>query len=149
METPPQSQAALDGLGNHVYLEKQDKLRDIGIDIDTSQVRRSHQIGCRLHESNLGKIVVVGGQSSGKSSLLESLTGFSFPRGQGLCTRYATQISLRRNPIASTVISVTPGPNCKPKNKDKVRGFRHEISQFQGETLAAIMEEVGSTVPLR
>lgn len=37
METPPQSQAALDGLGNHVYLEKQDKLRDIGIDIDTSQ----------------------------------------------------------------------------------------------------------------
>jgi len=28
----------LDGLGNHVYLEKQDKLRDIGVDIPTSQV---------------------------------------------------------------------------------------------------------------
>jgi hypothetical protein len=27
-----------DGLGNHIYLEKQDKLRDIGIDIQTSQV---------------------------------------------------------------------------------------------------------------
>jgi hypothetical protein len=28
----------LDGLGNHVYLEKQDKLREIGVDIPTSQV---------------------------------------------------------------------------------------------------------------
>jgi hypothetical protein len=30
----------LDGLGNHVYLEKQDKLREIGVDIPTSQVRK-------------------------------------------------------------------------------------------------------------
>lgn len=88
----------------------------------------------------------MGGQSSGKSSLLESLTGFSFPRGQGLCTRYATQISLRRNPITSTVISITPGPSCKPKRKENVRGFRHEISEFQSETLASIMEEVGFTI---
>jgi hypothetical protein len=28
----------LDGLGNHIYLEKQDKLREIGVDIPTSQV---------------------------------------------------------------------------------------------------------------
>ncbi len=27
-----------DGLGNHIYLEKQDKLREIGVDIPTSQV---------------------------------------------------------------------------------------------------------------
>jgi len=35
--TTPQGRS-LDGFGNHVYLEKQDKLRDIGIDIHTSQV---------------------------------------------------------------------------------------------------------------
>ena len=28
----------VDGLGNHIYLEKQDKLREIGVDIPTSQV---------------------------------------------------------------------------------------------------------------
>jgi len=28
-----------DNLGNHIYLEKQDKLRDIGVNIQTSQVR--------------------------------------------------------------------------------------------------------------
>ncbi|KAI3468729.1 hypothetical protein Pfo_025392 [Paulownia fortunei] len=35
----------------------------------------------------LPTIVVVGDQSSGKSSVLESLAGISVPRGQGICTR--------------------------------------------------------------
>ncbi|KAI5316819.1 hypothetical protein L3X38_036526 [Prunus dulcis] len=35
----------------------------------------------------LPTIVVVGDQSCGKSSVLESLAGISLPRGQGICTR--------------------------------------------------------------
>ncbi|CAK9166586.1 unnamed protein product [Ilex paraguariensis] len=35
----------------------------------------------------LPTIVVVGDQSSGKSSVLESLAGINLPRGQGICTR--------------------------------------------------------------
>ncbi|KAJ6701812.1 hypothetical protein OIU74_013057 [Salix koriyanagi] len=35
----------------------------------------------------LPTIVVVGDQSSGKSSVLESLASISLPRGQGICTR--------------------------------------------------------------
>ncbi|XP_073047461.1 putative dynamin-related protein 4A [Primulina eburnea] len=35
----------------------------------------------------LPTIVLVGDQSSGKSSVLESLAGISLPRGQGICTR--------------------------------------------------------------
>lgn len=34
------SYANLDSLGNHIYLEKQDKLRDLGINIQTSQVSK-------------------------------------------------------------------------------------------------------------
>ena len=34
-------------------------------------------------EIDLPKIVVVGDQSSGKSSVLESITGISLPRGTG------------------------------------------------------------------
>ncbi|KAF8365222.1 hypothetical protein HHK36_032773 [Tetracentron sinense] len=34
----------------------------------------------------LPTIVVVGDQSSGKSSVLESLAGINLPRGQGICT---------------------------------------------------------------
>ena len=42
-----------DGLGNHIYLEKQDKLREIGVDIPTSQVS-DHQEGfLALHTSQI------------------------------------------------------------------------------------------------
>ncbi|GAB1316632.1 P-loop containing nucleoside triphosphate hydrolase protein [Madurella fahalii] len=131
MEPRTQSQPSLDGLGNHVYLEKQDRLRDIGIDIHTSQ------------------IVVVGGQSSGKSSLLESLTGFSFPRGQGLCTRYATQITLRRSQITNTAISITPGPHSNSDRKEQLRAFRYDARGFQGERLANIIDEAGEVMGIR
>ncbi|WJX53274.1 dynamin GTPase [Trifolium repens] len=40
----------------------------------------------------LPTIVVVGDQSSGKSSVLESLAGISLPRGQGICTRVQAMI---------------------------------------------------------
>jgi hypothetical protein len=52
--------------------------------------------GDRLSASNVGdyidlpQIVVVGDQSSGKSSVLEGLTDLSFPQDSGLCTRFAT-----------------------------------------------------------
>lgn len=47
---------------------------------------------------NLPQLVVVGDQSSGKSSVLEGLTKLKFPRSAGLCTRFATQIIFRRDP---------------------------------------------------
>lgn len=47
-------------------------------------------------------VLVVGAQSAGKSSVLERLTGISFPRGQNLCTRFPTIVQLQTKPgIAS------------------------------------------------
>jgi GTPase SAR1 family protein len=43
----------------------------------------------------LPTIVVVGDQSSGKSSVLESLAGISLPRGQGICTRVPLVMRLK------------------------------------------------------
>ncbi|KAK4493521.1 hypothetical protein RD792_000024 [Penstemon davidsonii] len=45
----------------------------------------------------LPTIVVVGDQSSGKSSVLESLAGISLPRGQGICTRVPLIMRLQNN----------------------------------------------------
>lgn len=42
----------------------------------------------------LPTIVVVGDQSSGKSSVLESLAGICLPRGDGICTRVPLIMSL-------------------------------------------------------
>lgn len=42
------------------------------------------------------QIAILGDQSSGKSSVLEAITKLSFPRNIETCTRFATQVSLRR-----------------------------------------------------
>ena len=48
------------------------------------------------------QIVVIGGQSSGKSSVLESIVGRDFlPRGTGIVTRRPTIIQLVNTPSAS------------------------------------------------
>jgi len=48
-------------------------------------------------EVELPQIVVVGGQSTGKSSVLESIVGKDFlPRGSGIVTRCPLVLQLRR-----------------------------------------------------
>lgn len=57
----------------------------------------------------LPQLVVVGDQSSGKSSVLEAIMDFPFPRSVGPCTRFATNIILRRSTITSVSISISAG----------------------------------------
>ena len=52
---------------------------------------------------DLPQIVVVGGQSSGKSSVLESIVGRSFlPRGTGIVTRRPLILQLYNNSSTSS-----------------------------------------------
>ncbi|PUZ41817.1 hypothetical protein GQ55_9G535100 [Panicum hallii var. hallii] len=50
----------------------------------------------------LPTIIVVGDQSSGKSSVLESLAGISLPRGQGICTRVPLVMRLQDDPAVDS-----------------------------------------------
>lgn len=79
----------------------------------------------QLDNVKLPQIVVVGDQSAGKSSVLEAITGTPFPRDAGACTRFATEIRLRRAPEPSITVSVIP---------DKKRSFpeQERLSQFGG-----------------
>ncbi|KAK3300679.1 P-loop containing nucleoside triphosphate hydrolase protein [Chaetomium fimeti] len=79
----------------------------------------------QLENVKLPQIVVVGDQSAGKSSVLEAITGTPFPRDSGACTRFATEIRLRRAPEPSITVSVIP---------DKNRSFpeQERLSQFGG-----------------
>lgn len=50
---------------------------------------------------DLPQVAVVGGQSSGKSSVLEALVGRAFlPRAPGICTRRPLVLQLVREPQA-------------------------------------------------
>ncbi|KAI9647787.1 hypothetical protein NHQ30_004175 [Ciborinia camelliae] len=56
---------------------------------------------------NLPQLVVVGDQSSGKSSVLRAITGLLFPVDDGLCTRFPTEVSLQRASKNSLEVSIT------------------------------------------
>lgn len=51
-----------------------------------------------LNGHSLPQIIVVGTQSSGKSSVLEAITGVPFARKSGTCTRYKTRVTVQRGP---------------------------------------------------
>ncbi|KAK0618698.1 putative dynamin-related protein 4A [Lasiodiplodia hormozganensis] len=94
------------------------------------------------HYIDLPQIVVVGDQSSGKSSVLEGLTRLPFPRDSGLCTRFATQITFRRATVKSISVSVIPGKDAPPDHVDALRGWkRADVDNLGGEQFAQIMRE--------
>jgi hypothetical protein len=73
-------------------------------DLQTDEQRRvldivAHVRKCGLESIlSLPQLVVCGDQSAGKSSVLEALTEIPFPRNDNLCTRFVTEIILRRGP---------------------------------------------------
>ncbi|KAF7542496.1 hypothetical protein G7Z17_g11524 [Cylindrodendrum hubeiense] len=70
----------------------------------------------QLDNIKLPQIVVVGDQSAGKSSVLEALTGTPFPRDAGACTRFATEIRLRRAKETKLKVSIIPDKS-RPYNE--------------------------------
>lgn len=66
--------------------------------IDLIDTLRAHGVNQDLP---LPQIAVMGDQSSGKSSVLELISGVPFPRGTGLVTRCATQLIMKRTPPGS------------------------------------------------
>ncbi|KAL9321054.1 hypothetical protein ACSQ67_012893 [Phaseolus vulgaris] len=68
----------------------------------------------------LPTIVVVGHQSSGKSSVLESLAGISLPRGQGICTRVPLVIRLKNHSVPKPELELEYNDKHVPTDEDHV-----------------------------
>lgn len=76
---------------------------------------------------DLPEIIVCGDQSAVKSSVLEGISGMSFPTKDNLCTRFATELVLRRDPNPSVKLSVTPSQERPADEKDRLSGSHVEI----------------------
>ena len=57
---------------------------------------------------DLPAVVVVGDQSVGKSSVLESIGGVALPRGKDIVTRCPLVLQLRQNDVSSAEVSYYP-----------------------------------------
>ncbi|EGX48594.1 hypothetical protein AOL_s00080g223 [Orbilia oligospora ATCC 24927] len=122
---------ALDSAARSQLFDIIDRFRELNISEDIS----------------LPQLVVVGDQSSGKSSLLEGLTEISFPVASDLCTRFATQIVLRRadDDEGHVRASIIPGAdaNLDLDLRDKLLEFQVSLTEaeFGPESFAKILDE--------
>ncbi|KAK7212354.1 hypothetical protein V2G26_019532 [Clonostachys chloroleuca] len=92
---------------------------------------------------DLPQLVVVGQQSSGKSSVLEGLTGLPFPRDSGLCTRFATQITFRRSNESKISASIIPSKDCSDTHRRSMQSWgKKELDILDAKSFAVIMREV-------
>ncbi len=70
----------------------------------------------------LPQIAVMGDQSCGKSSVLEAISGIPFPRGSGLVTRVATQLTMKNAPDGceweGMARTNSKGHHQQPKNNE-------------------------------
>lgn len=90
----------------------------------------------QLDNVKLPQIVVVGDQSAGKSSVLEAITGTPFPRDAGACTRFATEIRLRRSAESTLKVSIIPDRNRSFKEQEGLKQFGGMVdSSLPFETL--------------
>lgn len=68
----------------------------------------------------LPTIVVVGDQSSGKSSVLESLASITLPRGQGMCTRVPLVMRLQHHSSSQPKLSLEYNGKVERTDEAKV-----------------------------
>ncbi|KAK6584650.1 hypothetical protein PZA11_002874 [Diplocarpon coronariae] len=74
---------------------------------------------------DLPQIIVCGDQSSGKSSALEAASGMSFPTKDNLCTRFATELILRRSSSPSVSVHIIPSPDRPSNEKGRLEAFKY------------------------
>ncbi|KAL8870676.1 MAG: hypothetical protein Q9174_003331 [Haloplaca sp. 1 TL-2023] len=118
---------ASDGLGDPKLLQVIDKLVELNIGESVA----------------LPQLLVVGDQSSGKSSVLEGLTGLPFPRDSKLCTRFATHITFKRASITNISVSIIPDKNTSKAEVERLRAWKKTgVKSLDRKEFSNILAEV-------
>lgn len=151
---PPILENPFESESSRILFDAIDKLQSCqaGQDIDIPQVSEKHEDTLLVPNFSLTmkQLVIVGAQSAGKSSLLQSLIDVPFPVGSGCCTRFATRIVSRRTPAGSkntTLITIVkPDFDLNEQfNYDgnrEVPSFSHTPSTFTAQDFTELMTEV-------
>jgi hypothetical protein len=127
-----------------------DKLRECGVseDISLPQVSHAPSSSFFLLGTNPPQLVVVGDQSSGKSSVLEALTGIPFPVASTLCTRFATQINFRRTAQESVIITIIPAKDTEPSRAGFLKAFNRKVKELTPDVFGDVLAEVSALFPI-
>lgn len=91
------------------------------------------------------QLVVCGDQSSGKSSVLEAISGVRFPTKKNLCTRFATELILRRTSNVSVSVSIIPAVDRAAEDKDRLVLLKYPNASIEQlpSIVTAVTEALG------
>ena len=73
-----------------------------------------------------------GDQSSGKSSVLEAISGVSFPTKSNLCTRFPTELVLRKTSHIGVSVSIVPHHSRSESEQVSLGSFHEQLDGFDG-----------------
>ncbi|KAJ4856509.1 dynamin central region domain-containing protein [Trichoderma breve] len=87
--------------------------------------------------------------STGKSSVLEGVTGIPFPRQEGLCTRFPSEINLRHTECESVTItaSIRPHISRPAEVQQTLSAYRKQLKDMS--ELPGVIEEVSRLMNIR
>lgn len=97
--------------------------------LDSIDCLRSQGIS---HYVSLPQIIVCGDQSSGKSSVLEAISGVSFPIKSNLCTRFPTELILRKTSHIGVSVSIVPHHSRSESEQLSLGSFHEKLDGFDG-----------------
>ena len=96
--------------------------------LDSVDCLRSQGIS---HYVSLPQIIVCGDQSSGKSSVLEAISGVSFPVKSNLSTRFPTELVLRKTPQMGVSVSIVPHQARTESERLALSSFHEKLEGFE------------------
>lgn len=85
-----------------------------------NDIDRLRSQGLSHFDVSLPQIIVCGDQSSGKSSVLEALSRVQFPTKDELCTRFATEVVLRKAAVEYACVNIIPGKSCNDEERKRL-----------------------------
>ncbi|KAF2750588.1 hypothetical protein M011DRAFT_395462 [Sporormia fimetaria CBS 119925] len=102
------------------------------------------QPGVRHYDINVPQLIVCGDQSSGKSSVLEGITGLRFPTKEGTCTTFATEVQLRREVEVSIMCTIIPGASRSDAQRLELRKWSKAYKDPTTFDFGKLIEEARS-----
>lgn len=81
-------------------------------------------------EVSLPCVVVGGDTSSGKSSVMERLTGIAFPSGEDVVTRFATEVAMRPADVLQVLVTIIPGDGRNATERLNLRRFVKKLNSI-------------------
>ena len=100
-----------------------------------------------LRQEHLGgdidipQIVVCGDQSCGKSSVLEAISGVTFPTGAKTTTRFATEVILRKSDKEARTVRIIASSDRSAEDRKRIKDFESSLATSGPQDFKRLIEE--------